>query len=264
MANHRFDCIISDNRYGLRHRDAKSILLTHQVMIKMPVWLKLFEYPVYLISRLLISRFDECWIPDFRDSPGLSGDLSHKYPLPKNSKFIGPLSRFNYPIKLPESCGSSIVVLISGPEPQRSIFEKIILKQLQLIDKPAFVVSGKPESAGEFKKMKNITLYPHLDTPTLEGLISTAEAVICRSGYSSLMDLYKLGSKALLIPTPGQTEQIYLAELHQNLHNFISRNQSELFLPEDIKHLIQCKRMSSATTEEDLLKHAIARLVNNK
>jgi len=237
----KFDIIISDNRYGLWNKQIKSILITHQVMVKTPAWLKFAEYPIYLVSRLMISRFDECWIPDYKESPGLSGDLPHKYPLPRNAKFIGPLSRFkqseSYSEK--ESDDDKITAIISGPEPQRSIFEDLLIKQLLELKQPGIIVSGKPESVKKATPKGNLTLIPHLPTQEMSELINTSSLVICRSGYSSIMDLHALGSKALFIPTPGQTEQIYLAQLHQKAGTAMWRKQETLNLNADIKEALK-------------------------
>ncbi len=231
------DCIISDNRYGLWHKQVKSILITHQVMIKTPGWLKFAEYPLYRISGYLISRFDECWIPDTEESPGLSGDLSHKYPLPRNARFVGPLTRFVFndnPLGY-ESPSKQIAVIISGPEPQRSIFEKLVRQQLSGLQQPVTIISGKPEAKQVKVTSGNITIVPHLPTDQLQEAITSASLVICRSGYSSIMDLNALGAKALFVPTPGQTEQIYLAQLHQQNGTAWFRSQEEMNLKIDIE-----------------------------
>lgn len=238
---HHFDIIISDNRYGLRNKQIRSILITHQVMVKTPAWLRFAEYPIYLVSRLLISRFDECWIPDYKESPGLSGDLSHKYPVTGNAKFIGPLSRFNqselYSEK--EAVERKITAIISGPEPQRSIFEDLVTKQLAGLKKPVTILSGKPEKENNIATIARLTILPHLQTAEMSLLIKTSSIIICRSGYSSVMDLHALGVKALFIPTPGQTEQIYLAEFHQKAGTVLWRNQEFLNLKTDIEEALK-------------------------
>lgn len=238
--NH-FDIIISDNRYGLWNNQIRSILITHQVMVKCPSWLKFAEYPIYRVSRLMISRFDECWIPDYKASPGLSGDLSHKYPLPGNAKFIGPLSRFRQSETYPENetPDGKITAIISGPEPQRSLFEDIVTRQLGQINQQSTILSGKPESINRLNIDGEVKILSHLPTEEMNSLIKSSSLVICRSGYSSIMDLHALGSKALFIPTPGQTEQIYLAELHQKTGTVLWRNQEFLNLETDIEDALK-------------------------
>jgi uncharacterized protein (TIGR00661 family) len=251
---YHFDVIISDNRYGLWNKQVRSILITHQVMVKTPGWLKFAEYPIYLVSRLMLSRFDECWIPDYKESPGLSGELSHKYPLPENAKFIGPLSRFNQQESSSEKKTGErkIAALISGPEPQRSIFEDLVTKQLLELNQPATIVSGKPESESKPTFKDNLTILPHLSTPEMSGLIKTSSIVICRSGYSSIMDLHALFSKALFVPTTGQTEQIYLAELHQQSGTAMWRKQETLNLKSDIEEALTYQGFNKGISRQGL------------
>ena len=241
IGRYNFDIVISDNRYGLWNKNIQSILITHQVMIKTPVWLKLAEYPLYLASRMLISRFDECWIPDTAESPGLSGDLSHKYSLPANAKFIGPLSRFQQAELRGEHHESKkkLLVIISGPEPQRSLFEDLVKHQLAGSGYDVTIISGKPEIENAAVSESGITILPHLDATELSSLISSSLLVICRSGYTSVMDLHALGAKALFVPTPGQTEQLYLAGLFQNIGVALWRSQKELNLNADIEEALK-------------------------
>jgi len=124
VKTHNIDIIISDNRYGLRHSATKNILITHQLMLKLPPFLSIFEKAVHLKVINKIKSFDECWIPDFEDNKNLSGDLSHKYPLPENTRFIAPLSRFQNPVPPSKGILRKILVILSGPEPQRTEFEK--------------------------------------------------------------------------------------------------------------------------------------------
>jgi len=241
ISEQHFDVIISDNRYGFRNKNIQSILITHQVMIKAPGWLRFAEYFLYRVSRLLISRFDECWIPDDKESPGLSGDLSHKYPLPANAGFTGPLSRFQIAEQLPDDNinEKKITAIISGPEPQRSIFEALATKQLRELNLPAIIIGGKPESDHIAVTESNLTISPYLASSGLQSVISASSLVICRSGYSSVMDLQALGAKALFVPTPGQTEQIYLAKLHQEAGTALWRTQEELNLKADIPEALK-------------------------
>jgi uncharacterized protein (TIGR00661 family) len=243
---YNFDCIISDNRYGLWNKKISCILITHQVMIKTPGWLKFAEYFIYRVSRFLISRFDECWIPDYKESPGLSGDLSHKYPLPGNARFIGPLSRFQIPESsvIENSVKREIVAIISGPEPQRGIFEDLTIKQLKELNLPATLLSGKPESAETPESGTMLTVLPHLNTIDLQSLLYSSKLVICRSGYSSIMDLHALGCEALFVPTPGQTEQLYLAYLHEHNGNALWKPQDKVSLETDIPAALKCRGFS--------------------
>lgn len=251
---HNFDCIISDNRYGLWNKNTRSILITHQVMVKTPGWLRWTEYFIYRVSKLMIGRFDECWIPDYKDAPGLSGDLSHKYTLPVNAKFIGPLSRFGEPELSTENDSekTNILAIISGPEPQRSIFEDLLINQLSALKLRSTIVSGKPESDKTAESTSNLTILPYLSASELESLINSAQMVICRSGYSSIMDMHTKCGKALFIPTPGQTEQIYLAQFHQNTGNAMWRRQEELNLEADLAEALKYRGFNTSKTDSSL------------
>ncbi|MFZ4706226.1 MAG: glycosyltransferase [Bacteroidales bacterium] len=214
---HNIDVVISDNRFGLFTKKAKCVFITHQVMFKTPLPLKFSEPFLYRINRFFINKFDVCWIPDLPGSDNLSGDLSHKYPLPENARFIGLLSRFQREKVAEEIADKSVLALLSGPEPQRTIFEGLIIGQLKKTSIPATIVRGTPSELNSKEPVNNVSLYNHLLTGELAGNIRKAGFVICRSGYSTLMDMAVLGKKAvLLVPTPGQTEQEYLAKrLHK-------------------------------------------------
>ncbi len=204
------EIVISDNRFGLWSREIKSIYLTHQIMIKMPHRLSILEHLFYSLHKFIIEKYDECWIPDFEGEDNLSGDLSHKYPTPENTSFIGILSRFE---KKEYSSISPYqnLVLISGPEPQRTIFEKEMIEKFQKTEESTIIISGKPANS-TFLQTNNITIKSHLESEELAFLIQTTPNIFCRSGYSTLMDLKILDRKATLYPTPGQTEQEYLAK----------------------------------------------------
>lgn len=215
------DGIISDNRFGCYNSKVFSVYLTHQLNIKIP--LKPVEMFTRLVNRKIIDRFDECWIPDFPGKDNISGELSRQGNI-KNSKFIGTLSRFNYKEK-PKKY--DILALLSGPEPQRSIFEKLLLKQLKQLPLKSVLVQGKTEFSGSYMD-ENIEVVSHMTGEELNELMAESEIVISRSGYSTIMDLIQMKKRALLIPTPGQTEQEYLAEKLLKRKSFYTQSQKEL------------------------------------
>lgn len=214
-----FDQVISDNRFGLWNKNIHSIYMTHQLMIKMPLLLKFMEPFVWLGHRFFINRFDKCFVPDYPGVENLSGDLSHQYPLPKNAQFIGILSRFSDTCINPSTNESyDTVVLISGPEPQRTLFEEQMLKKFSSAHEKVLIVQGLPGNTETKLSKCNVGLVPHIDTESMATHIKQAKSIVCRSGYSTIMDLVALNClhKAILIPTPGQTEQEYLAKyLHK-------------------------------------------------
>jgi len=213
VTNKKIDVIISDNRFGLWNKKIKSIFITHQLMIKSPFAEKL----LHRINLFFIKKYDECWVPDHSGTNNLSGDLSHKCALPENSFFVGSLSRFNRQDSSPfqgfgMTASYEMMAIISGPEPQRSIFEKILLEQLLKINPKALVVCGKTELEQKTETQGNIEIINHLKGDEMQQAILNSKIIIARSGYSTIMDLAALGKKAIFVPTPGQTEQEYLAE----------------------------------------------------
>ncbi|MBA3704822.1 MAG: glycosyltransferase, partial [Bacteroidetes bacterium] len=229
------DIIISDNRFGLWDKKIKSVFITHQIMIKAPVG----EALLRRINLYFINKYDECWVPDFAGENNLSGDLSHKYSLPENTFFIGAISRFNViasPAFSSRACGKTIspfndkkydiMTIISGPEPQRSIFEKLILEQLKQSNLKALVILGKTELEQKNETFGNIEIVSYLKAEEMQNAILDTKIIIARSGYSTIMDLATLGKKAIFIPTPGQTEQEYLAEylMKKNITYCISQD----------------------------------------
>lgn len=204
---YKIDIIISDNRYGCWSKKVKSIFITHQLMIKTP----LFEKAAHKKILSYISNYDECWIPDVPGDMNLSGDLSHKYALPRKAHFIGALSRFKKSDVPVQSHTYDVLAIVSGPEPQRSMFEELLLKQLQKIDHKALLVCGLPSKNQKEEQRSNVTIVSHLNADELQNAILNSTLIVARSGYSTIMDLAALGKKAVFVPTPGQTEQEYLA-----------------------------------------------------
>jgi len=231
------DAVISDNRFGLYNKDKPCIFLTHQMTIKVPRKLHFLEPLLYRINKHYISKFNECWIPDWDSGFTLSGDLSHKKPKLPDAYFIGPLSRFgqNNMISKLQNYKYDFVVVISGPEPQRSIFEGLILEQVQTINKKGVIVLGKPEQVFSKKIIgEQCVVYSHLGSKELEEVIINSKIVISRSGYSTIMDLVALGKKAVFVPTPGQTEQEYLAEYYFRNGKFFRMLQPDFNLTKSL------------------------------
>jgi len=194
--------IISDNRFGVRNKNTPSVYITHQLNVLSGIT----SFFTSKIHQNIIRKFDECWIPDNNKSE-FSGKLSSsKYNF--NSKFIGVLSRFKK-----ESIQKSIdvLILLSGPEPNRTFLEKKLKKEFLNSDKKIALVQGKVENQQKKSMDKNIIVYNYLLSNELQRLLNMSKIVVCRSGYSSIMDLAVLEKKVFFIPTKNQTEQEYLA-----------------------------------------------------
>ncbi len=174
------------------------------------------------IHQKIIKKFNECWVPDVELEPNLSGKLGHLQRTDLNLRYIGPLSRFT---KVDSVIKYDLMVLLSGPEPQRTIFEEIIIKKLNDYKGSVVFVKGKVEDKQIKSQQGNITIYNFMTTEELERTINKSKIVLSRSGYTTIMDLAKLQKKAFFIPTPGQFEQEYLAKRLEDLRLVPSCNQ---------------------------------------
>jgi predicted glycosyltransferase len=216
LKTEHFDQIISDNRFGMWNKRVHSIYITHQLMIKMPQGLRFLEPLAHFIHKTFIHQYDECWIPDTKENGGLSGDLAHNYPLPRNARFIGTLSRFQGMENTTPATDYEIVAIVSGIEPQRTLFEEHLMLKYRNRTEKVLILGGQPQKKDTKKQTGNITLVSHLSTHELAAAFLGAKKIISRSGYSTIMDLETLKclQKAEFTPTPGQTEQEYLSSIH--------------------------------------------------
>jgi UDP-N-acetylglucosamine transferase subunit ALG13 len=212
------ELVISDNRYGLNDPRVVSIFITHQLLIRTPLG-SMADRLLQRMNYYFIEKFSRCWVPDAGDSDGLAGELSHPVSLPfVPVRYIGWLSRFGA-----GRGGESfdLLVLLSGPEPQRTLLEKKILEQVADYTGRTVLVRGLPKGLPAERRRREaevlpappqVKVYDHLAAADLEVMIRNAGQIICRSGYSTVMDLMRLGKRAIFIPTPGQTEQEYLGD----------------------------------------------------
>ena len=184
----------------------------------------------------MLSRYNEVWVPDLAGSLNLSGALSHGENMPKNIIYIGPLSRFASAQKInSEQINYDLCILLSGPEPQRSIFENKVLLELKGLRLKTALVRGITDSNRTLESSEHTTVFNHLASEKLCELIRSSKTVLCRSGYSSIMDLAALGKRAIFVPTPGQTEQIYLAEFFSSKRICYSKLQQHFNLKEALE-----------------------------
>jgi UDP-N-acetylglucosamine transferase subunit ALG13 len=259
METYHFDAVISDNRYGLHHPDTHSVFITHQLQIKGPAaWIeKLLQQKNYRY----INRFNQCWIPDSADENNLAGQLAHPVQLPAVPlKYIGPLSRFerkeDQPIK------GHLLILLSGPEPQRSLLEDIIIQQVSHYSGTATVLRGLPGHLSVIPSTSMIRFYNHLPSEELSAAIQKADYIISRSGYSTMMDMALMGKKCILIPTPGQTEQEYLSDYLHQKNRAISFRQDAFELNAALEAASSFPFQEWPTAQPDLLSNAVKELLN--
>jgi uncharacterized protein (TIGR00661 family) len=226
IKKYSIDLVISDNRYGLFSRSIPCVFITHQLSIQAPVkWMKRL---IQKINYAYIRQFTACWIPDRADEPSAAGELSHPELFPDTKvHYMGLLSRFEFEAAQPmfELC-----ILLSGPEPQRSMLEKQLLQEASSFSGKILLVRGKPGEEQVPALAANITVANHLEGKELVNAIRQTELIICRSGYTTVMELLSLQKKAILIPTPGQTEQEYLAGRLEQQGVFMQCRQSEINL----------------------------------
>jgi len=207
---HGFDALVSDNRFGLYHSNVPSVFVTHQLSIMSPLG-KWSERLLQKWNYQYVNRFTECWVPDLPGDNNLAGELSHPATKPSvEIKYIDPLSRFE--AKEQQEIKDRLLFILSGPEPQRTILENKIINEISHYPGTATIVRGLPSTQSVIPSTGMIKFYNHLSAIELNEEVEKADWVISRSGYSTIMDLAKLQKKSILIPTPGQTEQEYLAK----------------------------------------------------
>lgn len=235
IAAEGIDVVISDNRYGMHHPQIPCYFITHQLLVKTPFG-RLADKMVQGFLYKWINRFTECWVPDLEEAPGYAGELSHPAVMPTIPlRYLGPLSRL---VKKLPNRDTRLLVLLSGPEPQRSLLEREILRQWSENPGDSMVlVRGLPEYGGAQNLVSPITnaiIYNHLSTDLLSQEVANARNILCRSGYSTIMDLLPLGKKCYMVPTPGQTEQEYLAAFLSARGKITAIAQDQLKLSEII------------------------------
>jgi hypothetical protein len=225
----QLDAVISDNRFGLWNRHVPTVFITHQLSIQTG-----FHVTDWLLQRInygIIKKYDVCWVPDAPGTPNLAGRLSHPAkPCPIPLYYLGPLSRFAPPTAL--ALQYDLLVLLSGPEPQRTLFETKALTLLQSFVGKALLVRGLP--GGDTPALpglpSSVTAVAHLPAEALRLAILQSATILCRSGYTTIMDLVLLQKTAILVPTPGQTEQEYLADYLEEQGLFTQIAQRRLSL----------------------------------
>lgn len=254
----KIDIIISDNRFGIFSEKTYNVFMTHQINLPIPI--PLFRQIGNWLNRKMIQRFDECWIPDFEKEPNLSGNLSHGNFLLKNTltKYIGSLSRMK---KIESKIKRKAIIILSGPEPQRTFLEKNILAQALELPFQFLLVKGQTEQKEHFYFNEQIEVVSFLTSEKLNQAIAESEIVISRSGYTTLMDLAFLEKKAILIPTPGQTEQEYLADHFFKQKIFFTASQKDFDLKNALEKVKSFSGFDSSIFEKTSFKKNVLKLL---
>lgn len=231
VKNYNIDVVISDNRFGCWSKNAYTVFITHQLHIQVPRLWRWARPIIDIFNNSFIKKYDEIWVPDDEAEPSLAGDLAHPAKSRFHTSYIGLLSRFNSDNQEVTEKENKYLVILSGPEPQRTMFEDIILKQARDIKDNVLILRAKPDFYNLPRDVSdNVSMFNHVDDEMFVKLVNSAENIICRGGYSSLMDLIRLNRTAYLVPTPGQTEQEYLAKHLGELGHFNWCKQSDFQL----------------------------------
>lgn len=231
IRENKIDIVISDNRFGLWNKNVTSVYVTHLPLIPLPKAFKLLEFIGVLLHRAVIRQYSLCLIPDLPGEQNVSGRLSHGVRLPDNVRFTGIISRFinsGEPNKDQMPDFRHNTVILSGPEPQRGMLKQRLVNILCKKEPVTVILEGRPDKEKSIIRSENIAFYNHLSAPEMMMMIKSSESVISRSGYTTIMDLIALNCSALLIPTPGQTEQEYLAEYLSAKGWFTTTTQEDL------------------------------------
>lgn len=229
------DIIISDNRYGCFSRRCTNVIITHQINPPTSLWLS--DLLSRLTSLTFLFNFQQVWIPDDEDFGPMAGPMVNSPP--KHTRFVGFLSRFeSTETQIPKNIKYDILVILSGPEPLRTRFEEKVIDQLQEFTGTYLIVRGKPEKGTlPTLKNKNGDIVNFLTGEELIPLVKSSRLIVSRSGYTSLMDYLAIGARALIVPTPGQYEQEYLAGNIPSKAPFIGQTEDQLAIVEAFQQL---------------------------
>ena len=275
VLRHHYDVVFSDNRFGFYSANAKSIYMTHQRRIAFPQALSAFETVGVLWHASMVKHFDEIWVPDQEQSPGFAGRLSHVSWKSEKVKFVGTLSRFS---DLNQSVGGSVfdkgvsqkfnyVAVVSGVEPARSRFEELLRQTFLKIPGKHAIIQGRPSVGIKTWSSGNIQFFTHLSDVDFADVVKNSNWVVSRGGYSTIMDMACLGARCVFVPTPGQYEQVALAEE-------LSQNKLAIHIPEKIfgkdsllgatKSMDLVRPLKRPDTEGDaMLEKAVAEILNH-
>ncbi len=225
VADNGIDGIISDNRYGLWHPTVPSVIITHQLQVLTGAG-AVADAAVRQLHYRMLARFGQVWVPDVPGGDSLAGKLAHPAALPPHTTYIGWLSRYAGVASAPAATHAPVLVLLSGPEPQRTLLSRLLWQQVLRHQGPVIFAEGTDSAVQPAHIPPHVQWHARLAGAALQDALQQAALVVCRSGYSTLMDLAATGNRALLIPTPGQTEQEYLARHTATIGQHTATSQS--------------------------------------
>jgi uncharacterized protein (TIGR00661 family) len=259
LEKQQYNLIISDGRYDMFNKTIPTYFISHQMRILNPLRIKILENGSETFNQFFFKRFKDVIIPDY-ETDNFSGDLSHN--LKKINEtglhYVGILSDFT---KKHMKKDIDYFISLSGPEPQRSILEEKIQSQINQLSGSIVMTLGKTEET-KTNQINGIKTYSFLSKNKREDLLNRSKIVISRSGYSTILDLAVIGCKALMIPTPGQIEQEYLAQYHKEKKTCYTINQEHLNLNSDIEHVKKTKGFTSKGSVKDAVEKIIQIISN--
>ena len=246
--NNQIDLIINDNRLACYHKSIPSVYITHQLNVPAPN--RILHKITNLGHQYFVNKYDYCWIPDFANENNLAGSISKSKKIKPPIQYLGPLS--NIRLENTES-RLSLLVVLSGPEPQRSYLENKIINQATELDIEFLIVRGTNTKRTFNNQNPNLRILDLVNRKELTALMEQAQRIICRSGYTSLMDFYLNPKPLYFIPTPGQWEQEYLAEHWQKNMGVPYSTQKEF----NLKEAYEQASMPKINCEEPAFKKAV-------
>lgn len=237
------DGIISDNRLGVFSKKIPSVFITHQlnVMTGNTTWI------TSKLHQNIIKKYAECWVPDLEGTHNLTGKLGHLERQNLNLKYIGPLSRLH---KKQTEKKYDLMVILSGPEPQRGLLEEKLKIEILRYPGEVIFIKGIVEKVQKKEQIENVMYFNFMNTRQLEQVFNESDLVLCRSGYTTIMDLAKLGKKAFFVPTPGQYEQEYLAKKLQE-EGLVPYAEQDDFKIENLLEIERYKGLAKIETAVD-------------
>ncbi len=264
VKEHNIDAIISDNRFGVWHPNVYNVFITHQIDMRMGPYLYWAEPFLYMYNKSQIKKYQALWVPDYEGKRNLAGALAHKHKPIDNITFLGPVSRFmdvwDGQFPLPEY---DICAVLSGVEPQRTLFEEKLINQLKsMTDLKVVLVQGISGKDEFYEVRPGFQVRSFMQTDELMNLFLKSKCIICRSGYSTVLDLAVLQQKALMVATPGQTEQVYLGKWLEKRGFIVSANQKKLDVKAELARLENVEGFNRQT-HASALDNAVDALLGN-
>jgi UDP:flavonoid glycosyltransferase YjiC (YdhE family) len=255
LSKNNFDIIISDNRMGVFSEDVPSYFITHQLRFSLPGYLYPLELLTLYVNGLFHTRYEGILVPDVEpNGHSLSGKLAYSNvdTTIAKSHYCGILTSTE---KINVDQDLDYLIIVSGPEPQRSKLEEIILKQAHKLPGDKVILLGSPQRERHERLDQHTIIHSYVSTEEKVELMNRAKFVVSRSGYTTMMELAELDMRyGLLTPTPGQTEQEYLSRYYAKQGWFYSRSQYKLKFPQDMDKAMEFKGFPKMPKTEENVK----------